>query len=321
LFNNTTASFNTAVGSEALSTNTTGASNTAVGRLALKANTSGANNTAIGRRAMEDNTTGAGNVALGVNALESNTTAANNVSIGLSSMATNTTGAGNTVIGYNAGSDVTTGIENVFVGTGAGGGTITTGCRNVFIGTEAGRNGNATSNKIAIGLQSYPNDTAATPEIVMGFQIEGKGANNFTFGKASNRVFNVFTSNASWTRDSDLRLKTNIKNSNLGLDFINNLRPVTYNWKASQDVDPSLTNNYDADTNHMDTEVKMNGLIAQEVKQALIDSGVSETDVKDYGVWHTDKEGVQAISREMFVIPLINAIKELKAEIELLKNK
>jgi len=156
---------------------------------------------------------------------------------------------------------------------------------------------------------------------VIGTNIAGKGVNTFTFGKPSNRVYNTFTSSASWTRDSDLRLKTNIEDSNLGLDFINNLRPVTYNWKASQEIDSSLTNYYNADTNYMDTEVKMNGLIAQEVKQALIDSGVPETDVKNYGVWDESNEGVQAISREMFVIPLINAIKELKARIEVLENE
>ena len=64
----------------------------------------------------------------------------------------------------------------------------------------------------------------------------------------------------------------------------------------------------------------MNGLIAQEVKQALIDSGVSESEVKDYGVWEEDKDGVQHISREMFIMPLINAIKELKKEIDELKQ-
>jgi hypothetical protein len=55
----------------------------------------------------------------------------------------------------------------------------------------------------------------------------------------------------------------------------------------------------------------MNGLIAQEVKQALLDSGVTEEKVLDYGVWSEGKDGVQTISREMFVIPLVNAIKEL----------
>ena len=158
-------------------------------------------------------------------------------------------------------------------------------------------------------------------EQVIGHNITGQGTNTFTFGSSGSRVHNTFTSNASWTRNSDLRLKKNIKDSNLGLDFINNLRPVTYNWKASQDVDPSFKNNYDANKNNMDTKVTMNGLIAQEVKEALLDSGVSETDINNYGVWEEDKYGVQHISREMFVIPLIKAIKELTARVKELEDK
>ena len=73
--------------------------------------------------------------------------------------------------------------------------------------------------------------------------------------------------------------------------------------------------------NNKDIEVTMNGLIAQEVKQALIDSGISETNVKDYGVWHEDSIGVQQISREMFVLPLINARKELTETNKDLKSR
>lgn len=116
------------------------------------------------------------------------------------------------------------------------------------------------------------------------------------------------------------RLKTNIQTDNLGLNFINNLRPVTYNWKPSNEVDSSLAG-YHNTKNKVDTNVVMTGFIAQEVKQALLDSGVSENDVLKYGVWSEEPTGVQAVSREMFIMPLINAIKELKAEIDLLKNK
>jgi len=339
---NTTADNNTAVGFSALKANTTGATNTALGSDTLKANTTGDRNVAIGHTALTANVDGCRMVAIGQGALSTNTTgdfsvgigyaalavntASSNVAIGCGALGANTTAACSVVVGHTAGSDVTTGKENVFVGGGAGGGTITTGCRNVFIGTNAGRNGNATSNSVAIGYEAYTDNTDGNVELVIAHNTQGCGSNTFTFGKASNKVHNNFATNASWTRNSDLRLKKNIKNSDLGLDFIDKLRPVTYNWKPSNEIDKELTSEYNKE-NNKDTETTMNGLIAQEVKQALLDSGVSETEVKNYGVWTENKNGIQEISREMFVIPLINAIKELsetnkdlKSRIEALEN-
>ena len=60
---------------------------------------------------------------------------------------------------------------------------------------------------------------------------------------------------------------------------------------------------------------KLYGMIAQEVKAAL-----DKNNITDFGGW-VDDDGMQAISQEMFVYPLIKAVQELKAEIELLKNK
>ena len=109
-------------------------------------------------------------------------------------------------------------------------------------------------------------------------------------------------------------------------EFIINLRPVTYKWKSSNEVDQSLTGYYNSQ-NQVDTNVVMHGFLAQEVKQALIDSGVSESDVSKYGVWSEQPTGVQAISREMFIMPLVKAIqelsktnKDLKSRIEALEN-
>ena len=73
----------------------------------------------------------------------------------------------------------------------------------------------------------------------------------------------------------------------------------------------------------MNTDVVMHGLIAQEVKAAL-----DTADVDTFKGWGQDSDGVQNISREMFVIPLIKAVQELsvtvetlQAEIELLKGE
>ena len=60
----------------------------------------------------------------------------------------------------------------------------------------------------------------------------------------------------------------------------------------------------------------MHGMLAQEVKAALDKEGIDT-----FGGWSENDDGMQNISREMFVIPLIKAIQELSAEVEELKSK
>ena len=144
------------------------------------------------------------------------------------------------------------------------------------------------------------------------------GANYFTFGVNGHKVYNQFTSNASWTRSSDVRLKKDIQtNTDLGLGFINDLRTVTYKWKAPSELDPSLSD-YNADKTQADYPTKMYGFIAQEVKQALDDHNVT-----DFNGWHVtdDDDAIQGISYEMFVMPLVKAVQELSAENAALKAR
>ena len=65
----------------------------------------------------------------------------------------------------------------------------------------------------------------------------------------------------------------------------------------------------------MNTDITMHGLLAQEVKGALDTAGVST-----FKGWSEDAHGVQNISREMFVIPLIKAVQELSAKVKALEN-
>ena len=152
--------------------------------------------------------------------------------------------------------------------------------------------------------------------IVLGYNVAGQEDYHFTFGNGgSHRVYNAFNSNASWTRSSDERKKTNIADSTLGLDFINELRPVTFNWKDSRDT-PKTFVSYNADKNEMDTDITMHGMLAQDVKAALDKAGVDT-----FGGWAEEKDGSQSISQEMFVHPIIKAIQELSAEVKELKAK
>ena len=96
--------------------------------------------------------------------------------------------------------------------------------------------------------------------------------------------------------------------------FINDLRPVTFKWKAKSEIDPALPD-YDADATEPKHTEKLYGLIAQEVKEALDKHGIT-----DFGGWDENQEtGVQAVSQAMFVYPLIKAVQELSAEVDALK--
>jgi hypothetical protein len=103
------------------------------------------------------------------------------------------------------------------------------------------------------------------------------------------------------------------------LDFINDLRTVKYNWKPNHELDPDdpqLAHLYKKDEadNQMNTTATMHNFIAQEVKTALDTAGVS-----DFGGWKEDQFGVQQVSREMFVIPLVKAVQELSAKVTTLE--
>jgi hypothetical protein len=144
----------------------------------------------------------------------------------------------------------------------------------------------------------------------LGYNFTGQADSNVTIGSSAGKIYNAFTVNATWTQTSDGRLKTNINDDSLGLSFINRLRPVTFNWKASPDIDPSLP--YYKETNERDTTTVIHGLIAQEVKAALDAEGCSTFNGWDAG----NDDTIQAISREMFISPLIKAMQELSTALD-----
>jgi len=318
----TDADSNVAVGYQSLSANTKGGRAVAIGQFALAAQnlTTAGNvsyNTAVGYSAGSGITSGVGNTIMGAIAGDALTDADYNVAVGRSALGTDTLGSTatalgfgtlatqnftsatnsfNAAVGYQAGTSVTTGVQNTLIGASAGD-SITDGLNNTLLGYNV---------DCSSGTQHA---------IIIGHGITGAGS-DFSFGKASNVVSNDFDADAAFSRSSDLRLKTNVANATLGLNFINDLRPVTYKWKASADLDANdaelahlrVADADDNIINHMTTDVTMHGLIAQEVKTALDTASVST-----FKGWHEDQYGVQQISREMFVIPLIKAIQELSA--------
>jgi len=238
---------------------------------------SGIQNTAIGQGAMQLGTSCSQSVAVGAGALLRIGTADYNVAVGYLAGENISSGNGNVFLGYNAGQDFTTGTDNIYIGNGAG-------------TTEY----NAGSNRIVIGPG-----------------LNADGNNKVFIGKNGSAVNLNFTSSGSWSQSSDERKKQNIANDTLGLDFINDLRTVTYKWKSSADF-PKDWRDY-SEENTQDTDVVMHGMLAQEVKAALDKAGVST-----FAGWHAQSDGMQMVSREMFILPLIRALQEADNKIDAL---
>ena len=199
---NTTASANTAIGHNALFANIDGINNTAIGALALGSNTSGTLNTATGVSALTANTTGTSNTATGLFALGANTTGTTNTAMGQGALRFNTVGSYNTAVGYNAlnltNPAVTLTGSNTALGYIAGS-TNTTGINNTFIGNGAVGSSATVNNEITLGNSSIATIRAQVTAI---------------------------------TSLSDRRDKTDISTLTEGLDFIKQLKPVSFTWNT-----------------------------------------------------------------------------------------
>ena len=325
----TSGEYNTALGYKALSLDTQGNRAVAVGYEALAnqnfTSSSDNQNTAVGFHAGKEITTGTENVAIGGEALDACTVGNGNVAVGVQALSTDVNGSRNTAVGTTAlkvaeaSGSTSSNQYNVGLGYGAGL-NVSTGGYNTYLGSFAGDTSTNGGSNICIGYSADTFGGGTDNAIVLGVNITA-GSNDFSFGKASNVVTNDFDTDANWSRSSDVRLKKNITDQKLGLDFINDLRTVKYNWKASHELDSTdsqLSHLYKEDEadNEMNTEATMHNFIAQEVKAALDTAGVS-----DFSGWSEDEHGVQQVSREMFVIPLVKAVQELSAKVTALETE
>ena len=243
------------------------------------------------------------------------TTVSNNVIIGTQAGEDLTTGGNTVLLGHLAGADITTGTSNTVIGK-VSGRSITTGAGNICLGVECASVGTVLTtgtDNIFIGNGINAGSATGTQRLAIGHSVAPAGDNMFTFGKGTgnDRVYNQFTVNASWTRVSDERYKTEITdNTDCGLAFINDLRPVTFKWKAKSEIDSSLPD-YNASKTTAEHTEKMYGLIAQEVKTAMATHNITDFGGHD----ELEESGIQGISQEMFVHPLIKAVQELSAQV------
>jgi hypothetical protein len=344
LYWTTTGSGNSAFGSQALEANTTGYSNTAIGYEALTANTTGYHNTAIGYEALESNVFGRYNTAIGYEALANSNGVNNNTAVGYQSLTSNSGGVSNTAIGFEALESNTNGSSNVAVGFEALK-ISTTGYSNTAVGYEALEANTLGDYNTALGYESLERNTSGNYNTALGYEALSyiaTGNNNTAIGYSSGPVIgtlsnttaigynavplgsnwvhignssvSVIGGSASWSVFSDRRLKTNIKEDIIGLEFIKKLRPVSYNLDmdaiARFEKTPDSLRLRDAE--QLKAKELQTGFIAQEVETVANEVGFDfHGIIKPY-----DSGGIYALRYAEFVVPLVKAMQEQQDIIE-----
>jgi hypothetical protein len=314
---NTTGSSNTAVGSTALDANTTGGSNTSVGNSALGANTTGSSNTAVGRLSLVTNTTGSDNTAVGFNALRLNT-ASFNVAVGNEALYSNNIGQANTAIGYGAlrtlaaNSSCTavgngslysaTGDENTAVGSYAGN-NVTTGYFNTLIGGDAAVLLTTGNNNTVVGTQTASTLTTGSNNIVLGYNASLSSStvsNQVVLGNSS--ITDLRCQDTTISAPSDIRDKTDVQEIPVGLNFINDIRPVNFEWNMR---DGGQVGN------------RQGGFIAQEVLAVE-----QQYNTRNWLGMVNDDNPDQLVLAPAKLIPImVKALQELSEQVETLKTK
>jgi hypothetical protein len=310
-----TAGDSTAVGYAALAASTTSTQNTAVGRAALLNATTGGFNTAVGRSAMQNNTTGSDNVAVGVSAMSANVDATLCTAVGNNALQSNASATGSaTAIGYaalqllNGGNActavgvsalgvATTGNDNTAVGRSAGV-AVTTGASNTIMGRSAANTLTTGSRNTIIGNASNASAVGGIDQTVIGQGLTGKGDDTAFIG-GTNGAYNE-KNVVTWEVTSDERLKRDIVDNHDGLDKINAIRVRNFTYRA-----PSEVLELPASAAIDKPGVQL-GVIAQE----MLPECVSET-----------SDGVKSVSTDAVLWYLVNAVQQLHATVETLKQE
>jgi len=253
-----------------------------------------------------------------------------------------------TVNNLNFGGGGGTGANNSIFGEGAGG-SLDIGNNNTAIGSQALFSCANSSSNSAFGYLSLGSLTAGQSNTAFGngsLVASTNITNSSGFGNGAavtgnNQVQLGDSSTTTYVygtvqNRSDIRDKTDVRDTQLGLGFINALRPVDYKWDMRDDYKPAMPEDLtdkeamaawreacDLSNITSDGSKKRSrfhhGLIAQEVKAVLDAKGIDFGGYQDHKV--KGGQDVMSIGYEELVAPLIKAVQELTARVQELESK
>ncbi len=275
---------NTGYGYRSLASLGGGSNNTASGAYSLFSNITGMYNVATGFYALGTNGGGGFNTAVGTYCMYQNTSGGNNTAIGEASMPNNTTGGNNVAVGKAALLDNISGLYNT-----------------------------------GIGYFTYPsynsyNWTGIGSTVGGSYSVD----NSVEIGNTSvSRIWGQ----VAMTTFSDRRIKENIKENVPGLDFINKLRPVTYNLNIHTQNAMLYKNKempqQDWDSKYDIEKMSMSGFIAQEVEKAAQEAGYDFSGIDK----PSTADGIYGLRYSEFVMPLVKSVQELSAKNKTLQQQ
>ena len=337
LKSNTKGNENISIGHESLYNNISGENNMSIGHESLYNNISGENNISIGNESLYNNISGESNISIGNGSQWNNVSGENNISLGIASLYNNSSGYDNISIGAGCMENNISGHDNISIGTQSLNTNIS-GRFNIGMGTESLENNDGNYNiavgaksgmasitnnmngSIFIGYNSLPDNTASNAQIVIGTNIQGQGQNTVSIGSNNNIIWADFSSSGSWNHISDVNLKENIIESTMGLSFINDLTPVTYNWRKKENLEGIYKEKYkdSKDNERIINDKTHHGFVAQQIKEVI----ENNEDVPDgFNLWTKTDDGIEGMSEGALIPILVKAIQELNQKIKILEDK
>jgi hypothetical protein len=295
---------------------------------------------------------------------------ANNTVFGLGAGASQTTGASNTIIGSASGASITTAASCTFIGRAAGNGGSGNASNNTGVGDFAlaggsaigigntgigsggilaNTNSTAAIYNSAVGYAAFNGLTSGSYNTALGWQAlttlttetncSGVGAGSTVTGSNQVQLGDASTTTYVYgtvQNRSDLRDKADVRDTQLGLAFVNALRPVDYKLDMRDDYKPARPDDVEnaeamaawreaskiENLTHDGSKKRLryhHGLIAQEVKAVLDAQGIDFGGYQDHKIKGGDD--VLSIGYDELIAPLIKSIQELTARIAQLEAK
>ena len=322
--------YNTVIGDEAGTAITTGDNNTLIGTFSGDALIATNGNTAVGSYALTSMTHGDDNVAIGTSALDVDTKGSNSVAVGRNALGsqnfTSETDVHNTAVGYQAGYNITTGIQNTLIGSRAGN-SATTPNASVIVGEQAAGGATLTGNdNTCVGFAAGYALTSGANNLLLGHDAGRTGSPSGNLSTHSNvavlgddNITDLYCADTSIS-SSDSRDKADITDFSIGLNWIKDLRPVTFKWDKRSWYGTDEESYGTPDGSKKKSKVNI-GFLAQEVLEVEKANGFGDSADTMLTCNLTEDGQRYGMKYERLVPVLVNAIKELSAKNDALEAR